>query len=80
LGSKKKAADFFSQPLLRVLKELLALFLRIALLAGFAGLGGFLTALVSAFLAGGFRLFAAGFRTRDAYRAEKGQGASNGDE
>ena len=64
---KQKAADLLSQPLLESEKRLLGLFLGIALLAGLASLGSFLTALVTAFFAGGLGLFAAGFRTGDAH-------------
>ena len=57
-------------------KGLLVL-LGIALLADLAVFLGFHTALVFAILAGGFRLFTAGFSTNDGHAAEQNDGADD---
>jgi small neutral amino acid transporter SnatA (MarC family) len=59
---------------------LLLFLLRIALLAGLAVFGGFNTALVLAFLTGGFGLFAAGFCASDGQTAEEGDCSSTSGE
>jgi small neutral amino acid transporter SnatA (MarC family) len=55
-------------------------FLGIALFAGLASFGGFDTAFVSAFFAGGLGLFAAGFGLGQAHAGEKSYRAGNSDD
>jgi uncharacterized membrane protein YphA (DoxX/SURF4 family) len=56
--------------------QLLAFFLGIALLAGLAVFCGLDAALVSAFLAGGFCLLAAGFSASEGQAAQQGDSTS----
>ena len=77
IGSLPGAAK--PQPGQRARSALLLLFfLRVALLANLAFLLGFHTAFVFAFLAGGFRLFTAGFRANRSHAAQEDQGADDG--
>ena len=77
---KEKATGLVGQPLENYRRRLLLLsLLGIALLADFAGFDGFLAAGMRAGFALGFRLVAAGFRTRRD-RAEHGENTRDGNE